>query len=412
MSSLFKEASSAELIERARGCYTPNYRQSPIFPVRGEGARVWDRDGRAYLDLIAGIAVSSLGHGHPRLVQAIQEQAAALIHTSNLYFNEPALALMEQLVDKSFADRVFFTNSGAESNEAALKLARRYWREVRGRDDRSDYLTFHKSFHGRTFATVTATGQPKYHKGFEPMLPGFHYADYDDLEAVERALDAADDRVGAILIEPVQCEGGLRIPGPGYLTGLRKICDDRDVVLIFDEVQTGVGRTGQWFCYQIEGVEPDIMTLAKGLGGGVPLGAMLCTNKVAGGFEPGSHATTFGGNPLATRAGLAVMTVIEEDGLLDHVRAMGAHLQGALEGLVDKYPDRCIDARGHGLLRGLELRDDDGETGRRVVAACVDRGLLANAIGGRILRFAPPLVIQRAELDEAVQILDDVLGAL
>jgi acetylornithine/succinyldiaminopimelate/putrescine aminotransferase len=316
---------------------------------------------------------------------------------------------MEKLVSVSFGERVFFTNSGAESNEAALKLSRRYWRVVRGREDRYGFLTFEESFHGRTFATVTATGQPRYHEGFEPMLPGFSYAPFGDLGAAETALDQSGDTVGAILVEPIQCEGGLRLPPAGYLAGLREICDRREVLLIFDEVQTGVARTGAWFAHQLDGVTPDIMTLAKGLGGGVPLGAMVCTDEVAQGFVPGSHATTFGGGPLATRAGLEVMRVIEDEGLLEHVNEVGAHLHAGLQALVKRHPERCLEARGRGLLRGLELGDEDG-LGQRVVSGAMERGLLINAIGGKVLRFAPPLVISEADIDEALDVLGSVLA--
>ncbi|MDP6943350.1 MAG: acetylornithine transaminase, partial [Myxococcota bacterium] len=323
METLFPDLSTDEVLTRARAHYTPNYRQAPFVLVRGEGVWVWDRDGTRYLDFIAGIAVSSLGHGHPRLVAAIREQADKLIHTSGLYHHEPAVALMDMLTQVSFADRVFFGNSGAEANEAALKLCRRYWTTVKERPEKTEVLAFESSFHGRTFATLTATGQAKYQKGFEPLLPGFHYAPFADLDAAQAALEGAGGKIGTVIIEPIQCEGGLHVPSNDYLLGLRKLCDAHEALLVFDEVQTGVGRTGEWFCYEISSATPDVMTLAKGLGGGVPVGAMCCTEEVSQAFVPGAHASTFGGNPLATRAALEVLRTIRDDRLLDHVYETG-----------------------------------------------------------------------------------------
>ena len=408
--TLFPDSSTSELLARATSHYMPSYRQAPRFLVRGEGPWVWDRDGKRYLDMLAGIAVCSLGHAHPRLVEAIRQQADQLVHVSALYHNEPALALMDRLIALSFADRVFFCNSGTEANEAALKLARRYRAVVRGQPERSDILAFHQSFHGRTYGAISVTGQPKYHAGFEPMLPGVHFAEYGDIAAAEAAMDAAGGRVGTVIVEPVQCEGGLRVPPKGYLPKLRALCDARDALLIFDEVQTGVGRTGEWFCYEIEAARPDLMTLAKGIAGGVPLGVMLCTSAVGEGFVAGSHASTFGGNPLATRAGLEVIRVIEEERLLDHVFEVGEHLQAGLGELARRYPDHCVEARGVGLLRGLELVADERELGPAVVKAALDKGLLLNAIAGRVLRFVPPLVVQKGHVDAALEILDEILG--
>lgn len=413
MSSLFGDTPTDQLIDRARGQYTPNYRQTPIFATHGEGVWLFDRDGKRYLDMIAGIAVNALGHAHPRLARAVADQAGRLLHASNLYFNEPALALMEELTRVSFGDRVFFTNSGAESNEATLKLARRYWSVVRERPERSGILAFNESFHGRTMATVTLTGQPKYHKGFEPMLPGIYYADFDDLESVTAALDAAGDTIGTILIEPVQCEGGLRVPTPGFLPALRALCDERDLLLAYDEVQTGVGRCATWFAYEDEGARPDIMSLAKGLGGGVPLGAMVTTEAIAQGFQPGSHASTFGGNPIATRAGYEVIRTIEEEGLLESASRVGAYLASGLRELAKTHPERCVEVRGRGLLYGLELRTSQDETlGKRVVASGLERGLLLNAIQGKILRFTPPLILEEGHVDEVIEKLDEILAAV
>ena len=411
MSTMFPDVSTDELIARARSHYTPNYRQAPVLAVRGEGVWVWDRDGRRYLDLIAGVAVCSLGHAHPRLTRVICEQAASLVHISNLYFNEPAIALMDRLTELSFADRVFLANSGAEANEAALKLARRYRTVTREQPDRTDFLAFHQSFHGRTFATITATGQPKYHEGFHPLLPGFHYAEFGDLASVEEALDAAAGRIGAVIIEPIQCEGGMRVPPDGFLPKLRKLCDAQDVLLIFDEVQTGVGRCGEWFAHEIFNVRPDIMTLAKGIAGGVPLGVMVATEDVARGFVPGSHASTFGGNPLACRAAHEVLTTIAQEQLLDHVYETGEYLQTGLQGLVERFPERCVEARGYGLLRGLELRTDPPDLTARVIEACRDAGVLLNSAGGNVLRFAPPLIIEEGHIDHALEILSGALAS-
>ena len=409
MTTLFPDVSTPDLIARAKSHYTPNYRQAPLVLVRGEGVWVWDRDGKRYLDLIAGIAVCSLGHAHPRLTRAIREQAESLIHVSNLFYNEPAIALMDRLTELSFADRVFLANSGAEANEAALKLARRYWSITREQPERTDFLSFHKSFHGRTFATITATGQPKYHEGFHPLLPGFHYADFGDLASVESALDAAGGRIGAVIIEPVQCEGGLRVAPDGFLKGLEKLCRAREVLLIFDEVQTGIGRTGEWFCYEIDAVRPDIMSLAKGIAGGVPLGAMVCNDEVARAFQPGSHASTFGGNPLACRAALEVVRTIDEEKLLDHVFETGEYLHKKLLKLV-KTHECCVEARGYGLLRGLELVDD-AEVVTRLIAEARERGVLLNLIAGHVLRFAPPLIMERGHIDFAIDVIDEVLAS-
>ncbi|MFT7583512.1 MAG: acetylornithine/N-succinyldiaminopimelate aminotransferase [Myxococcota bacterium] len=412
MTNLFGKTPTGTLVKRATSHYTPNYRQAPMFLTRGEGVWVWDRDGNRYLDMVGGIAVNTLGHAHPRLTAAIREQADAMIHCSNLYYNEPALALLDKLTELTFADQVFFGNSGAEANEAALKLARRYMSIVRDEPHRSGILAFNNSFHGRTFATITTTGQPKYHKGFEPLLPGVHYADFGDLASVEAELEKAKGTIGTVFVEPIQCEGGLNMPPPGFLKGLRKLCDAQNMVLIFDEVQTGVGRCGEWYYYEVDSVTPDILTSAKGLGGGVPIGAMLCNARVAEGFQPGSHASTFGGNALATRAAYEVLSTIADERLLDHVYEVGNTLASGLRSLVAKHPDSCLEARGIGFLRGLELKDGSGETAKKVVAACAKQGLLTNAIQGRVLRFVPPLIAEVGHVKAAVDILDRVLGTI
>ncbi|MFO0745705.1 MAG: acetylornithine/succinylornithine family transaminase [Myxococcota bacterium] len=407
MDTLFPGTATSDLAGRAARALTPNYKPAPLVLVKGDGCHVEDKDGRRYLDMVGGIAVNSLGHAHPRLVKAIAEQAAALIHVSNLYINEPAVAFAEKLVALTFADRVFFANSGTEANEAALKLARRYQAEVRKAPGQSDILAFHESFHGRSYGALSVTGQPKYHHGFEPLVPGIRFATYGDLAEVEHQM--ADGKVGAIIVEPIQCEGGINVPPAGFLGGLRALCDRHQAVLIYDEVQTGVGRTGRWFCYEHDdGVVPDVLTTAKGVGGGVPLGVMLCNEKVAPGFQPGSHASTFGGNALATRAGLEVFRAIEEEGLLANTQARGAELAAGLDRFVERFPAVCVARRGLGLVQGLELVDAAHAT--RVVDGSRARGLLLNAVQGKTLRFVPPLVVSAAEIAQALAIVGQVLA--
>ncbi len=388
------------LTDTAATVFTPNYKPAPVVLARGDGVYLYDTTGKRYLDFAAGIAVSALGHNHPALTRAIAEQAADLIHISNIWLNEPAIRLAERLVSLSFADRVYFGNSGAEANEAAMKIARRYMRLVRGAD-RYRFVCCEQSFHGRTWAAITATGQPKYHEGFGPLVPGFDHVPFNDLEAMAAAVT---DETCAILVEPLQGEGGLIEAAPGYLEGLRALCDERGCLLIFDEVQTGVARTGTWFAYQHEGVAPDIMTLAKGLGGGVPIGAMVCTEEVSRGFAPGAHASTFGGNPLACRAALAVLDTITEENLVDHVRALGAYLGGALESLCDL--DGVHGVRGRGLLQGVVVDHDRPA----IRTAALHRGLLLTQAGADVLRFSPPLIAGEAHVDEAVSILRELLS--
>ncbi|MGC4097429.1 MAG: acetylornithine transaminase [Nitrospira sp.] len=375
------------------------YTRQPVSIVRGRGAKVYDLEGREYIDFVAGIAVNVLGHGHPDLVQAIHRQAAQLIHTSNLYYTEPQVKLARLLVDHSFADRVFFCNSGAEANEAAIKLARRYGHERHG-SDRFDVLTMKNSFHGRTLATLTATGQEKVQKGFEPLMPGFAYAPFNDFDAIESMVT---DTTAAIMLEPIQAEGGVYVADRNYLRNLRELCTQRDILLIFDEIQTGMGRTGTFFAHEQLGVTPDIMTLAKGLAGGVPIGACLAKESVAAAFTPGSHASTFGGNPLACAAALAVCRVLLEGKVLDQARRMGEYLAKGLADCKDRH--RIVkDVRGLGLLQGMELEAD----ARAVVADALARGVLINAATERVLRFVPPLIITQPEIDKLI----DLLGAL
>lgn len=396
------------LLERAKALLIQNYRQQPIVLARGEGARVWDAAGQAYLDMTAGIAVSCLGHAHPRLVAAIAEQAARLIHVSNLYYSEPQIRLADALVERAFPGRVFFCNSGGEANEAALKLARRYQQVVARRPEKITIVSTEGSFHGRTIATVSITGQEKYRKNFGPMFGPVRFVPYGDLEAARAAL--ADGTACAFVLEPIQAEGGIHVPPDGYLRGLRDLCGETGTVLIFDEVQTGVGRTGRWFGHQHEGVSPDVMTLAKGLAGGVPIGAIVATEELARGFlplpgEPAPHASTFGGNPLACAAALAVIRTIEEERLLDHCREMGERLGRGLAALVERHPGVAREARGRGLLRGLEVARDVAP----IVATCRERRLLVSVAGAATVRFAPPLNVTAAEVDEALEILDGVL---
>ena len=409
MPTLFADLTTPEVLARGKAHYTPNYRQAPIVLSRGEGVWLWDRNGKRYLDMVAGIAVCSLGHSHPRLSHAISRQASQLIHTSGLFHNEPAIALMDELIRVSFADRVFFANSGAEANEAALKLARRYRSVVRGQPERYHVLAFDKSFHGRTLGTISITGQPKYQKGFEPLLAGVHFAEFGNMSSVEKAVADANGHIGTVIIEPIQCEGGLNLPPSGFLRALRRLCDAQDMTLIFDEVQTGTARTGEWFCYEHYDISPDIMSLAKGIGGGVPLGCIVAREEVAQAFQPGTHASTFGGNPLATRAGFEVLRTIEEYKLLDHVYEVGQYLEKSLTKLVKAFPDKCVEARGLGLLRGLELGEG---LATKVVPMARERGMLLNTIAGHTLRFVPPLVIEDGHVDHAMEILEDCLREL
>ncbi len=386
-----------ELKDDAAKYLMQTYTRQPISIVRGRGAKVYDLEGREYLDFVGGIAVNVLGHGHPDLVQAIQRQAAQLIHTSNLYYTEPQVKLARLLVDHSFADRVFFCNSGAEANEAAIKLARRYGHERHG-PNRYEVITMKNSFHGRTLGMITATGQEKVQQGFEPLMPGFTYAPFNDFGAIESMVN---EKTAAIMLEPIQAEGGVHVGDRDYLRSLREFCTQQDILLIFDEIQTGMGRTGTFFAYEQLGVQPDIMTLAKGLAGGIPIGACLAKESVAAAFTPGSHASTFGGNPLACAAALAVCRVLLEGKVLDQARRMGEYLAKGLADCKDRH--RIVkDVRGLGLLQGLELETD----ARAVVADALARGVLINAATDRVLRLVPPLVITQLEVDKLIDLLD------
>ena len=399
-----------KLIDLGRQVLTDNYRQQPLVLVRGSGCHVFDAAGARYLDLTAGIAACPLGHGHVGLGTAIAEQALRLIHVSNLFYNEPQIRLADELADRAVdmgPVRVFFCNSGAEANEAAIKLAKRYQTTVKGRADRVQVLSFEGSFHGRTVATVALTGQEKYRSGFGPLIEWARFVPFPEGEGDLRALDAITEHSCAVILEPIQAEGGIRCWPTGYLAALRRKCTETGTILIFDEVQTGAGRTGTYFGYEQEGCVPDVMSLAKGLAGGVPIGAMVANVEVAKGFAPGSHASTFGGNPLAARAALEVLDVIEADKLLSRVTQAGELLAGLLGALVEKYPGKAREVRGRGLLRGL-LVDGDAAP---LVARARERMVLLSVAGGNVVRFAPPFIVTDDELAEGVKALDAALGA-
>ncbi len=375
------------------------YNRFPILPVRGKGTRIWDIEGKEYLDFFAGLAVCNLGHCHPKVVKAIQTQAEKLIHVSNLYYIEPQIELASLLCKHSFAEKVFFCNSGAEANEGALKLARKYAKEKTG-EDRYEIITMERSFHGRTLATLTATGQPKYHKGYAPLMPGFKYVPFDNLGAVREAIGS---KTCAVLLEPIQGEGGVNIPSEGYLKGLRDICDEKGVLLVLDEVQVGMGRTGKLFAYEHEGIQPDMLTLAKSLAGGVPIGALLIKEEIARSFEPGDHASTFGGNFLATAAGVAALNAILEEGMLENCQKVGQYFLSRLNGVKKKF-SLVQDVRGRGLILGMELKIDGAE----IVKEMMKRGFLINCTMNRVLRFLPPLIVTEEEVDRMIEALEEV----
>ncbi len=389
-----------QLLEWAAKYHTPNYARAPICLVRGDGVRVWDSDGKEYLDFGAGIAVASLGHCHPRVTGAIREAAATLLHVSNLYHTAPQIHLAKLLCDHSFADRVFFCNSGAEANEAALKLVRKYAKE-RYASDRYEVIATRNAFHGRTFATVTATGQEKYQHGFEPLVPGFKHVPYNDLRAMERAID---NRTAALIVEPIQGEGGVIVPDDDYLPGLRKLCDASGVLLILDEVQTGVGRTGTLWAYEHSGIEPDVMTLAKALANGVPIGAMLTREEVARALGPGTHGSTFGGTPFVTSVALATLQTVLGEKIPERAARMGRRLMDGLRRLA-QGPVGIREVRGRGLLIGVELDRPVSP----ILDACRNAGLLVLSAGENVLRLVPPLIVEEDHCDRALEIVDTAL---
>lgn len=388
------------------------YGRFPIAIEKGQGCRLWDTQGKEYLDFVAGIATCTLGHAHPALVKTLSEQIQKLHHVSNLYYVPEQGELAKWIVEHSCADRVFFCNSGAEANEAAIKLVRKYAHTVLDFLEQPVILTAKASFHGRTLATITATGQPKYQQHFEPLMPGFAYVPYNDIGAIEDAvtdLDEGNRRVAAIMLEPLQGEGGVRPGDIQYFQRLRQICDQNDILLVFDEVQVGIGRTGKLWGYENLEVEPDIFTSAKGLAGGVPIGAMMC-KKFCDVFEPGNHASTFGGNPLVCASALAVLQTIEQDHLLDNVQARGEQLRDGLKNLAQKYGSLFTDVRGWGLINGMEINADSGVTSIEIVNAALTEGLLLAPAGPKVLRFVPPLIVSEAEVTQALAILDKAIA--
>jgi acetylornithine/N-succinyldiaminopimelate aminotransferase len=378
----------------------PVYPRCGVRPVRGEGCYLFDEDGRRMLDFASGIAVNALGHAHPRLVEAISRQAATLMHVSNLYGSPQGEHLAQRLVDATFADTVFFTNSGAEAVECAIKTARRF-HHAEGNEQRHDLITFNEAFHGRTLGTISATNQPKMRDGFAPLLPGFKYAAFDDLAG---ALALIDDNTAGFLVEPIQGEGGVRPASPEFITGLRRACDEHGLLLVLDEVQCGYGRTGRFFAHELYGITPDIMAVAKGIGGGFPLGACLATERAAKGMVAGTHGSTYGGNPLAMAAAEAVLDVMMEPEFLPQVEAMGARLRSSLEQMIPNHDHLFDHVRGHGLMLGLKLKTD----ARRFVAFLRDEhGLLTVSAGDNVVRILPPLVVEEHHIAEFVETLSN-----
>ncbi len=380
--------------------YMPVFNRYPLVLDYGQGCYVYDTNGRKYLDFLAGIAVNIVGHAHPKLVEAISQQAGKMIHCSNLYYTAVQTRLVERLANSSGMDRVFLANSGAEGNEGAIKLARKYAKKIS--PDKVEIITANHSFHGRTLATLMATAQPKYQQGFEPLPQGFSYVPYNDIKALA---DKISDRTCAVMLEAIQGEGGIHVPDGQYLAAVRELCDRYGALLIFDEIQCGMARTGKMFGYQLFNVKPDIITLAKGLGGGVPIGAFLATEQVAAAFSPGDHGSTFGGNPLACAAANAVFDVIEQENLLEHVQEVSSYFIAKLQSMQEKYPKLIQEVRGKGLMVGIEL----SVPGKDIVTGCLEQGLIINCTANTVLRLVPPLVVQRQQIDEMLNVLDSVL---
>lgn len=395
---------SAAWIEKADKYIMRTYGRYPLVPVKGEGCVLWDADGNRYLDFLAGVAVNNLGHCHPAVSAALAKQAQELIHCSNYYHIPQQIELAELLCGLSFADKAFFCNSGAEANEAAIKLARKYSREKYGLD-RYEIITAISSFHGRTMATVSATGQEKVQKFFDPLLHGFRHIPFNDAQALREAIGPC---TCAIMLEPIQGEGGVVVPDASYFQEVREICDEHGLILIFDEVQVGMGRTGKMFAHEHFGITPDIMTLAKALAGGAPIGTMLATDKLAEAFSPGTHGSTFGGNPLVTAAAIATIRVIMEEGILNRTEEMGEYLMGELEALMHKFPGLITEVRGIGLMIGVEL----SIPGAEIVKTALSRGVLLNCAQDKVLRFVPPLIVSKKEVDEMLSVLTGILQEL
>lgn len=392
-----------ELIENEKKYLMQTYTRPAMVLDRGEGLKVWDLEGKMYHDFIGGIAVNVLGYSHPKLVQAIKDQAEKLIHCSNLFYNEPQILLAQMLVEISCGDKVFFGNSGAEVNEGAIKLAIKYFKNQG--QDKHKIIYMKNSFHGRTIATLAATGQYKYQKDYLPLFPKFKEAIFNDLESVKVAVD---EEVAAVLVEPIQGEGGIKIATQEFMKGLRELCDKEGMLLIFDEIQCGLGRTGKMFAYQHYGVEPDILTIAKSLGGGVPIGALIAKDKVASSFKPGDHGTTFGGNPLACAVALANLKIIQREGLIEKCQEKGQYFKERLEELKEKYPIHIKEVRGIGLIVGMELEKE----GQEIVKKCLEEGVLINCVAKKVLRFLPPLIVEKKDIDYLIEVLDKIFKKL
>jgi acetylornithine/N-succinyldiaminopimelate aminotransferase len=392
---------SQTTIDTADKVLAATYSRLPVVFEKGRGATLWDTEGRRYTDFLAGIAVCGLGHAHPAVQAALADQAGKLLHVSNLFYTRPQTELAAWLTRNSFADRVFFCNSGSEANEAAIKLARKVF-STQGETGRYRIIAMEQSFHGRTMGSLSATGQEKIREGFEPVLEGFEFVPFNDIDALQAALDPG---VCAVMLEPIQAEGGLICPDPGYLPAVRRLCDQTGTLLILDEVQTGMGRTGTLFAHEQAGIAPDIMTLAKALGNGLPIGAMLAREGVAQAFGPGAHATTFGGTPIMAAGALAVVRTMAAEGIVARAAKTGDYFKARLQELQRRH-DRIKEVRGRGLLLGLKLRGE----GAPVVKACLARGFIINCVQGDVLRFAPPLIISTREIDALIECLDAILS--
>ena len=388
-----------ELIENEKKYLMRTYSRPAMVLDKGEGMKVWDLEGKQYYDFIGGIAVNALGYSHPKLIQAIKNQAEKLIHCSNLYYSEPQITLAKMLVELSCGDKVFFGNSGAEVNEGAIKIAVKYFKD-QGKD-KHKIIYMKNSFHGRTIATLAATGKYKYQKDYLPLLPKFKEAIFNDLESVKAAID---EEVVAVLVEPIQGEGGIKIATQEFIKGLRELCDKEGILLIFDEIQCGLGRTGKMFAYQYYNVEPDILTLAKSLGGGIPIGVFITKDKIASSFKPGDHGTTFGGNPVACAAAIANIKVLQEEDLIEKCQKKGEYFKAKLEGLKEKYPEKIEEVRVLGLMAGIELKEE----GQEIVKKCLEKGVLINCTAGNVLRFLPPLIVEEKEIDYLIEVLDKI----
>ena len=400
---ILKETAN-QIFDKDAKDYLPVFNRYKIVVDHGEGVYTYDIEGNKYIDFLAGIAVNVLGHNYKPLVEAIAEQASKVIHISNLYYTQAQADAATKLVKLSGLDRAFFCNSGAEANEGAMKIARKFTHQID--KDKSQIITAWDSFHGRTLATLTATGQPHYHEGFEPLPGGFDYVHYNDIEELEKMMSG---KTCAVMLETIQGEGGVYPPKGDYLKQVRELCDKYHALLILDEIQAGIGRSGKFFAYEKYGIKPDIVTLAKGLAGGVPIGAFIVTEEIAQAFKPGDHGTTFGGNPLACAAANVVLDTVPSNEFLNNVVEVGDYFKGALVGLKTKYPTLIIDVRGEGLILGVELSDQNKLKGVEIVNECMKRGAIINCTVGKVLRFIPPLIITREHVDEVVKILDEVL---